>query len=149
MKALIQRVSRASVAVDGETTGAIGPGLLVLLGVAKNDGPEDMKWVADKFCTLRIFPNHEGKFDKSLLDVNGELLIVSQFTLFADCRKGRRPNFDGAAPPQLAEYLYNQAVEYCRSKGIKTETGRFAAMMDLELVNDGPVTIEIDSKSAA
>ncbi|MDP8245955.1 MAG: D-aminoacyl-tRNA deacylase [Candidatus Hinthialibacter antarcticus] len=147
MKAILQRVSRASVTIDGEMVGQIGQGLLVLLGVAKDDSADDMKWLVDKFCNLRIFANQDGKFDKSLLDIQGELLIVSQFTLFADCRKGRRPNFDAAAPPQKAEQLYNQAVDYCRSKGVRTETGRFAAMMDVELVNDGPVTIELNSKT--
>lgn len=146
MKAVLQRVSRASVSVDGNIVGKIGTGLLILLGVAKDDSHDDIQWLIDKICNLRIFTNQDGKFDLSLLDVKGELLIVSQFTLFADCRKGRRPNFDAAAPPQKAQHLYEQCVEYSRSKGIKTETGQFAAMMDVELVNDGPVTIQIDSQ---
>lgn len=145
MKVVLQRVSRACVRIEGETVGKIGKGLLVLLGVAKEDSIDDMRRLVEKFCNLRIFANQDGKFDKSLLDIQGELLVVSQFTLFADCRKGRRPNFDAAAPPPKAKELYKQTVNYCRSKGIHTESGRFAAMMEIELVNDGPVTIELDS----
>ncbi|MBI1387704.1 MAG: D-tyrosyl-tRNA(Tyr) deacylase [bacterium] len=146
MKAIIQRVKRAEVRVEDSTTGAISQGLLVLLGVAPDDTEADMRWLIDKIVNLRIFANDEGKFDRSLLDVGGAILIVSQFTLFGDYRKGRRPNFDGAAPPALAENLYEQALRYCRELNISTQSGLFGAMMDVELINDGPVTLTLDSK---
>lgn len=146
MKAIVQRVQESRVEVNGTITGKIGNGLLVLLGVGKQDTEEDVRWLFDKICNLRIFANDSGKFDYSLLDINGHILIVSQFTLFGDCRKGRRPNFEKAAPPELARSLYIYSIEYCRSKGIETGEGEFGAMMDVHLINDGPVTLIIDSK---
>ena len=145
MKAVIQRVSKAEVRIDGQTVGKIGRGYVILLGVAKGDGEKDMEWIVDKICKLRVFPNDEGKFDRSLLDVQGQVLVVSQFTLFGDCRKGRRPGFDAAAPPTLAEELYLKTIEAFKQKGVHTESGRFAAMMDVDLINDGPVTLILDS----
>jgi D-aminoacyl-tRNA deacylase len=146
MKAVVQRVSKAEVRVEGKPVGAIGRGLLVFLGVGKEDDPDDIQRLFDKIPALRIFPNDNGKFDRSLVDIQGELLIVSQFTLFGDCRKGRRPAFDAAAPPALAETLYLQAIEYCRAKGIPTQSGQFAAMMEVDFINDGPVTLLLDTK---
>ncbi len=149
MRAVIQRVSRAEVRVDGKITGEIGRGILILLAVAKEDTEKDLTWLMDKIRTLRIFPNEEGKFDRSVEDIDGEILVVSQFTLYGDCKKGRRPGFDLSAPPAKAEPMYEKAIEYLRSCGIKTEAGRFAAMMDVELVNDGPVTLIIDSPNSS
>ncbi len=149
MRAVVQRVSRASVHVDQTVTGKIGQGLLVLLAVEKNDTEKDLHWLLDKLSVLRIFSNEDGKFDLSLEDIQGSILLVSQFTLYGDCRKGRRPNFDRSAPPDLAEELYNKGIEYLRAKGIPTETGQFGAMMDVELVNDGPVTLIIDSPNSS
>ncbi|MDX9752729.1 MAG: D-aminoacyl-tRNA deacylase [bacterium] len=145
MRAVLQRVKSASVTVDGEVVGVIGQGLLVLLGVAKTDTAADRDWLLSKMIHLRIFPNAEGKFHHSLLDVRGAVLLVSQFTLFADCRKGRRPGFEQAADPELGNDLYLQCIAWLRAKGIQTETGRFGAIMDVALVNDGPVTILLDS----
>jgi len=149
VKAVIQRVSRAEVRVDGEIVGKIGRGYVVLLGIAKGDTENDIQWLVDKICNLRVFPNDEGKFDRSLLDIQGEVLVVSQFTLFGDCRKGRRPGFDAAAPPQLAQELYQKTVEAFVRAGIPTQTGRFAAMMEVDLVNDGPVTLILDTPNAS
>lgn len=145
MRAVIQRVSRASVDISGETIGSIGRGLLVLLAVGRDDTPEDSTYVVDKIVNLRIFPDDEGRFDRSVLDVSGELLLVSQFTLYGDTRKGRRPSFTAAAPPEAAAEQFADVVERLRATGLNVETGRFQAMMDVELVNDGPVTITIDS----
>ncbi len=145
MKAVIQRVSRASVRVDGETIGKINRGYTVLLGIAQGDQDKDLEWIVDKICNLRVFPNNIGKFDKSLLDINGEVLLVSQFTLFGDCRKGRRPGFDSAAPPEIAIPFYEKSISLFKAKGVKTECGKFAAMMEVELINDGPVTLILDS----
>ena len=147
MRAVIQRVSRADVKIDGVTTGSIQKGLLVLLAVAKEDTEADLRWLLDKICSLRIFPNDDGKFDRSLEDVGGEILLISQFTLYGDCRKGRRPGFDRSAPPEIAQPLYEQAVAYLNQIGIKTASGVFGAMMQVSLVNDGPVTLIVDSPS--
>lgn len=148
MRAVIQRVSRASVTVDGETTGEIGDGLLVLLGVAAGDTESDARYVLDKIVHLRIFPDADGKMNNSLLQTDGGMLVVSQFTLLADTRRGRRPSFVEAAPPDRAEELYNFFVAEARKAVSNIATGRFQAMMDVELVNAGPVTIVIDSRDA-
>ncbi len=147
MKAVIQRVSRAEVCIDGQVVGKIGRGYVILLGIAKGDGESELQWLVDKICNLRVFPNQEGKFDLSLLDIQGQALIVSQFTLFGDCRKGRRPGFELAAAPQEAEPLYLKAIQSFQQKGILTQHGRFGAMMDVELVNDGPVTLILETPS--
>ena len=141
MRAVVQRVLRARVVVRGETVGATGPGLCVLLGVADGDSSEDAERLADKIARLRIFENEAGKFDRSLLDVEGEVLVVSQFTLIADTAKGNRPSFGHAAPPEQAERLYDAFCEALSALGLRVETGIFGALMQLELVNDGPVTL--------
>lgn len=146
MRGVVQRVKRAGVTVDGELVGRIDKGLLVFLGVGNEDGEKDIQYLADKIMNLRIFEDSDGKMNESLLDQKGELLIVSQFTLYGDCRRGKRPSFDKAARPKDAEMLYERFVEYCKGFEIKVETGKFQAMMDVELVNDGPVTILLDSK---
>jgi D-tyrosyl-tRNA(Tyr) deacylase len=146
MRAVLQRVARARVVVGEEVTGAIGPGLLVLLGVAPDDTEEGARWLADKVVGLRVFNDADGKMNLSVADVGGAVLVVSQFTLYGDCRKGRRPSFVEAAPPELAVPLYEAFVAAVRAQGIPTETGRFGAMMQVELVNDGPVTLIVDSK---
>jgi len=146
MRAVVQRVSRASVKVSGETIGEIGPGFLVLLGAGKEDNEQDADWLADKIAGLRVFEDNEGKMNLSLAEVKGSILVVSQFTLYADCRKGRRPGFDAAAPAELAEKLYNYFVEKIGKTGIPVATGRFQATMSVELVNQGPVTLLLDSK---
>ncbi|MBR6069301.1 MAG: D-tyrosyl-tRNA(Tyr) deacylase [Ruminococcus sp.] len=144
MRIVLQRVTSASVSVDGEVTGRIGTGYLVLLGVGQGDTEEDCRRLADKLINLRIFSDENGKINLSLADVGGELLVVSQFTLYADCRKGNRPNFIQAGKPDEAERLYNYFVDYCRSKGKHVETGIFGADMKVELVNDGPFTIVLE-----
>jgi len=146
MRAVLQRVSQARVKIDGETVGEIGRGLLVLLGVTHNDSPEQARWLADKVVDLRIFEDAEGKMNRDVIEVGGGVLIVSQFTLYGDCRKGRRPSFIEAAPPPLAVPLYEAFINAVRARGVPTATGRFGAMMDVELVNDGPVTLILDSK---
>ena len=147
MIAVIQRVNRSRVTVDGETTGEIGRGIMALVGVAEGDTSEDMRWVADKMVNLRIFYDQQGKMNLSLLDVEGELLLVSQFTLLGDCRKGRRPSFGRAAPPDQALQLYGEMVNHIRSGyPVKVETGVFQAHMVVEIENDGPVTFIIDSQ---
>ena len=146
MKAVVQRVSSARVEVDGETTGEIALGLLVLLGVAREDGERDAAWMAEKIVGLRIFEDDGGKMNRSLLEVSGSLLAVSQFTLLGDSRKGRRPSFIAAAPPEIAEGLYGAFVSKARSLGARTETGKFQAHMAVHLVNHGPVTILLDSR---
>ena len=146
MRAVIQRVSRAQVTVDSTVRGAIKNGLLVLLGVAADDGDADLAYLAEKTAGLRIFEDGAGKMNRSVEDAGGALLVVSQFTLFGDVRRGRRPSFDNAAPPQMADALYQRYVELLRGKGLQVETGVFQAMMEVELVNDGPVTILLDSK---
>jgi D-tyrosyl-tRNA(Tyr) deacylase len=146
MRAVIQRVSRACVTVAGEATGAIEHGLLVLLGVAPSDTAAQVQWLADKVVGLRVFNDDNGKMNRSLLDVGGSVLVVSQFTLYGDCSKGRRPSFIGAAPPEIAVPLYEAFVTAVRAHGVTTATGRFGAMMQVELVNDGPVTLVIDAE---
>lgn len=148
MRAVVQRVSRASVTVDGEVTGRIGRGFLVLLGVAQDDGEDDAVYLAQKVSGLRVFEDDEGKMNRALSDVEGKVLVVSQFTLLGDCRKGRRPSFVHAARPERADELYRSFVAEMRGQGIEVETGRFQQHMDVELVNDGPVTLLIDSRKA-
>jgi len=145
MEALIQRVSQASVSVDGKTIGEIGPGLVVFVGVAAGDTEEDAKYLSEKIAGLRIFADDAGKFNLSILDAHGKALVVSQFTLLADTRKGRRPSFTDAAPPQAAEALIERFVGLLRSEGVEVETGQFQAHMMVEIHNDGPVTIPITS----
>jgi len=147
MRAIVQRVTSACVEIDGKIAGEIGAGLLVLLGVAKTDRPEDADFLAEKTVNLRIFADENGKMNRSLLESGGALLVVSQFTLYGDCRKGRRPSFDGAAGPELARALYERFIEIARSKGIRVETGVFQAHMSVSLVNDGPVTLLLESAS--
>jgi len=146
MRACIQRVSQSRVVVEGEVTGQIGRGLLVLLGVAQDDTDAQLTWLADKIVGLRIFEDEQGKMNRSLAEVGGEMLVVSQFTLYGDCRKGRRPSFASAAPPEKAEQMYDDFVQYVSRQGVTVATGRFRAHMEVELTNDGPVTIWIDSE---
>ena len=146
MRAVIQRVTRASVVVDRKTTGEIAIGLLVLLGVEKEDTETDLKYVFNKTIGLRVFPDDEGKMNRSVVDVSGKLLVVSQFTLLGDVRKGKRPSFINAADPELATRLYESFIELGTSSGIDVQTGIFQADMAVELVNDGPVTIMVDSR---
>ncbi len=146
MRAVIQRVNQASVVVAKETVGAIGQGLMVLLGVAQGDTSKDVVHLADKTAGLRIFEDDDGKMNRSVKDIGGDILVVSQFTLLGDCRKGRRPGFTDAAPPELADALYQEYVDALRSQGITTATGVFRADMQVALVNDGPVTIMLDSR---
>jgi D-tyrosyl-tRNA(Tyr) deacylase len=146
VKALLQRVSRASVGVAGAEVGRIGPGLVVFLGVAEGDTEKDAQYLMQKIINLRIFADSEQKFNLSALDTRGELLLVSQFTLLADTRKGRRPSFEGAARPDKAEALFNYAVRLAGESGLKVATGRFQEHMRVEILNDGPVTIMLDSK---
>lgn len=145
MRAVLQRVSRAKVNVGGETTGEIGKGLLVLLGVGTADTEADATYLLDKIVNLRIFDDESGKMNRSVIDIGGELLVVSQFTLYADVRKGRRPSYAAAAPPVEANHLYEFFVNQSARYVLKVATGRFQAMMDVELVNDGPVTIILDT----
>jgi D-aminoacyl-tRNA deacylase len=146
MRAVIQRVRQARVEVEGEITGSIGPGILVLLGISKDDTPADADYLVEKILNLRIFQDENGKMNRSLRDKDGELLVVSQFTLYGDCSKGRRPSFDRAAPAEEARTLYEHFVSRARASGITTETGRFQAMMAVHLVNDGPVTLICESQ---
>ncbi len=146
MRILLQRVERASVSVDGATVSAIGPGLCVFLGVGKGDSEDDGAFLADKLLNLRIFPDGAGRFDRSVLDTGGEILVVSQFTLYGDCRKGRRPSLTDAAAPAEADRLYRDFVDrLARTAGPRVATGTFQAHMKVSLVNDGPVTFLIDS----
>jgi D-tyrosyl-tRNA(Tyr) deacylase len=145
MRAVVQRVSRAQVTVDGIVTGKINCGLLVLLGVARGDSQADADYLADKIAGLRIFEDAEGKMNLSVMEMDGSVLVVSQFTLYGDVRRGKRPSFDAAAPPEQARQLYEYFVERIRAAGLPCETGRFQEMMEVELVNDGPVTILLDS----
>jgi len=146
VKALVQRVSRASVRVNGEETGSIGPGLVVLIGVARGDTEQDADYIMQKVVNLRIFSDADDKFNLAPLDINGGLLLVSQFTLLADTRRGRRPDFTAAAAPDEAERLFNYCVDLARRTGLPVGTGRFQQHMDVELVNAGPVTIMLDSR---
>lgn len=146
MRVLLQRVSRARVTVDEQVTGEIGRGLLVFLGAGEGDTAEDLEYVLDKTLNLRIFADDDGKMNLSLLDIDAEMLVVSQFTLYADTRRGRRPSFVSAMDPQSAEAMYEDFVAQASERVRRVETGRFAATMDVDLVNDGPVTIWIDSR---
>lgn len=146
MRAVVQRVSRARVTVDGEVAGEIGPGLLVLVGVAQGDSEAAADYLADKVAGLRVFEDDAGKMNRSVAEAGGAVLAVSQFTLFGDVRRGKRPSFDGAARPDLARRLFDYFVERVRAAGLRCETGRFQGMMQVELVNDGPVTILLDSE---
>ena len=145
MRALIQRVARASVTVGDELVGEIGPGLVVLLGIGREDGEPEARYIIDKTLNLRIFNDSEGKFDRSALDTGADLLVVSQFTLYGNTRKGRRPSFMDAAPQEIAEPLLDRTVEMFRESGLRVETGRFQAHMLVSIHNDGPVTISLDS----
>ena len=144
MKVLIQRVKKASVTIDNELFSSIDKGILALVGIEKGDSNEQVQKAAKKIANLRIFPDENDKMNLSLVDVHGEMLVVSQFTLCGDCKKGTRPSFDKSAPPQIANELYENFVEEIKIYGIKTQTGKFAAMMDVELINDGPVTFMIE-----
>jgi D-tyrosyl-tRNA(Tyr) deacylase len=146
MRAVVQRVSRAKVTVDGEITGEIGAGLLVLLGVSREDREADAEYLAGKVVGLRVFEDAEGKMNRAVGEIGGAVLAVSQFTLYGDVRRGKRPSFDAAARPEQARQLYEYFVDQIRAQGLRCETGRFQAMMDVELVNDGPVTILLDTK---
>ena len=148
MRAVVQRVSRARVTVKDWVSGEIGLGLLVLLGVGREDGEADATYLAEKIAGLRVFEDHDGKMNRSVLDVGGSVLAVSQFTLYGDVRRGKRPSFDAAAPPEKARQLYEFFVEQVRARGLRCETGRFQQMMKVELTNEGPVTILLDSGKA-
>ena len=145
MRVCVQRVSEAGVEIDGETVGAIGPGLLVLLGIGQADTLAEVTQLVDKIVNLRVFADDQDKMNRSLLDIQGQMLVISQFTLWGDCRKGRRPSFVQAADPEVAEPLYERFVAEVRARDVVVETGRFGAMMQVRLVNDGPVTLVIES----
>jgi D-tyrosyl-tRNA(Tyr) deacylase len=146
LKALVQRVTKASVMVGNEVVGKIGPGLVILIGVARDDSDKDATYLADKIVNLRIFADKASKFNLSALDIGADILVISQFTLLADSRKGRRPSFEAAAPPETAESLVDFFTDQVRSTGLKVETGRFQQHMLVEIYNDGPVTITLDSR---
>jgi D-tyrosyl-tRNA(Tyr) deacylase len=146
MRAVIQRVSRASVRVDNIVQGDISQGILVLLGIRADDTKTDLQWLAEKIVHVRIFEDQQGKMNRSLADIGGEMLIISQFTLYGDCRKGRRPGFSSAAAPEIAEPLYHQFIEEVKNRQVRVATGIFQATMEVELVNDGPVTLMLDSE---
>ncbi len=145
MRAVVQRVKEARVEVDGKAVGEIGQGLLILLGVGEDDSERDCEYLANKIAHLRIFSDDQGLMNLSTIDIEGAVLVVSQFTLWGDCRKGRRPSFTRAAPPEKARALYEDFIGILRSKGLRTATGEFQEMMDVHLVNDGPVTLILDS----
>ena len=148
MRAVLQRVSRATVRVGDRVTASIGPGLLVLLAAGQGDGESEADWMADKVVQLRVFPDDQGRMNRSLIDQGSELIVVSQFTLYGDCRKGRRPSFVGALEPGPAARLVERFVEQVRRRGVRCGTGEFAAYMQVEMVNDGPVTLLLDSAVA-
>lgn len=145
MRAVIQRVRRASVSVNGDVVGQIEHGLLVLLAASRGDGPDQVRWMAEKLPGLRVFGDQDGKMNLSLMQVSGEMLIVSQFTLYGDCRKGKRPSYADAERPEEAEVLYRKFIEAVRDQGVPVQEGKFGAMMDVELINDGPVTLILDA----
>jgi D-tyrosyl-tRNA(Tyr) deacylase len=147
MRALVQRVKTGSVTIDGKIAGAIGRGLVILLGIRIGDTAEDVNFVADKCANLRIFEDNDGKFNLSALNISAEILVISQFTLYGDCRKGRRPSFIDAAPPETSEPLYESFIERIRQQELRTQTGKFGANMLVEIHNDGPVTILVESKN--
>jgi len=146
LRAVAQRVSRAGVRIDGQLVGAIGRGLVILLGVGSDDEPGDALYMADKIAHLRVFEDETGKMNRSVLEAGGEVLAVSQFTLYGDCRRGRRPSFSAAAPPSVARQLYEMLIMNLKEKGLHVATGEFQAYMTVEMINDGPVTILLDSK---
>ena len=146
MRAVIQRVKSAKVYVDGRLSGKIGNGLLVLVGMARGDGEDDISYLISKLPDLRIFEDSSGKFNLSLQEINGEILVVSQFTLYGDCRKGRRPSFTEAEEPTVAKNLYDRLISKLRERGVPVETGEFQAKMEVHLINDGPVTLLLDSR---
>jgi D-tyrosyl-tRNA(Tyr) deacylase len=148
MRVVVQRVLTSQVTIDGEVVGSIGRGLNLLVGIASTDTEAELDWMVKKCLELRLFPGEAGdRFDRSLQEIEGELLVVSQFTLYGDCRKGRRPSFDRAAPPALAEQRYTEFVAKLRQTGVKVETGRFGAMMQVSIQNDGPVTILLEKEA--
>ena len=146
MRAVVQRVKKAGVEINTRITAAIGQGLVIFLGICSSDTQKDLSWMADKIIHLRIFADEQGKMNNSLADIKGEMLIVSQFTLYGDCRKGRRPGFSAAAPPEIAKPLYTEFIAEVRAQGIHVATGTFAADMTVTLINDGPVTLLLDSE---
>ncbi len=148
MRAVVQRIKSGTVTVGEELVASIGRGLVIFLGVGREDDTEDVEYLVGKIPHLRIFEDEEGKFNFSLLDVGGEILVVSQFTLFGDCRKGRRPSFTGAADPEIARNLYEHFVSRLREEGLRVQSGRFQAMMSVSLVNEGPVTLLLDSRKS-
>ena len=149
MRALVQRVSRSAVFINGELTAEIGRGMLIFLGVGRQDNPDNIRYVAGKCIHLRIFEDEQGKMNRSLAEIGGQVLVVSQFTLYGDTRKGRRPGYSGAAPPGMAEAYYNDFVDALRSQGVSVQTGQFGADMQVEIHNEGPVTLMVESQDQA
>ncbi len=144
MRVILQRVSRAEVRVEGRSVGSVGRGFLALVGFTAGDSDSELAWIADKIAGLRVFPDEEGKMNRDVREIGGSILVVSQFTLYADIRKGRRPSFVNAAPPEEAELRYNEFIEELRRRDLPVESGEFGALMDVELVNDGPVTLILE-----